>query len=96
MSSIVINYLTRFAFFHSKGNLFNLELNELYNATMGSRPQNSSEPDVMQKAVSCSCCNWKGKACESRKSEIAFSTFTETELFCPRCNTYVGFVSGAK
>ena len=96
MSSIVLNYLTRFAFFQLKGNLFNLELKDLYGAAAGSRPQPYSEPDISQNAISCGCCQWKGKVGESRKNHIAFSTFTETELFCPRCNTYMGFVNGSK
>jgi len=95
MSTIVLNYLTRFAFFQLKGNYFNLELKDLQEAAFGNR-HNISEPDVQQKAVGCSCCQWKGKVGESKKAHIQFSGITETELFCPRCNTYMGFVSGNK
>ncbi len=96
MSSIVLNYLTRFAFFQLKGNFFNLELKELQGTASGHRPPYNSEPDVQQKAIGCSCCHWKGRVGESQKNIISFSGFTETELFCPRCNTYMGFVSGNK
>lgn len=96
MSSIVLNYLTRFAFFQSKGNLFNLELKDLQDALIGNRPPTYSEPDIQQQAIGCSCCQWKGRVGESRKAYITFSGFSETELFCPRCNTYMGFVSGSK
>lgn len=96
MSSIVINYLTRFAFFQLKGGLFNLELKDLQEAAFGNRQQHYNEPDIQQKSIGCTCCQWKGKVGESRQSYIQFSGFTETELFCPSCNTYMGFVAGNK
>ena len=96
MSSIVLNYLTRFAFFQLKGTFFNLELKDLQDAAFGNRQQHYNEPDIQQKSIGCTCCQWKGKVGESRQSYIQFSGFTETELFCPSCNTYMGFVAGNK
>ncbi len=96
MSTLVLNYLTRFAFLPIKANIFNLELRDIYGVLQNNRQTNATEPAYAQKTTSCSCCQWKGKVADIRKNYISFTAISEIELFCPRCNTYMGFVSGDK
>lgn len=94
MSTLVLHYLTRFSFLQLKGLFFNLDLSDLYTLRQSNK---APGPDpVYQQITSCSCCNWKGKIADSRRQYITFTVISEVELFCPRCNTYMGFVSGDK
>lgn len=93
MSTLVIHYFNRFTFLPLKGIFFNLELSDLY-IIRQREPQAPVPESPFQKMTTCSCCNWKGKAADSRKRHIALTAISEVELFCPRCNTYMGFVNG--
>ena len=44
--------------------------------------------------IDCSACSWKGKA-EQTIQEHLFLT-DATELYCPQCNNYLGFVNEAE
>jgi len=89
MTTLVTHYLTRFSLLQLKENVLNLDT--LYATRNTDRP--APQPPATQKPASCSCCNWKGKVAESRKNYIMLATISEVELFCPRCNTYMGFVN---
>ena len=89
MTTLVTHYVTRFLFLQLKENVLNLDL--LYATRNANSP--APQPPAAQKAASCSCCNWKGKVADSRKNYITLAAISEVELFCPRCNTYMGFVN---
>ena len=87
MSGIVLNYLHRLAFISMKHHLLNTNFKQVNDAA----PADTNT--FMQKSVSCRCCNWKGKVHEAQKNYFFTSTISEIEIFCPRCSTYIGFVS---
>lgn len=39
----------------------------------------------------CKCCNWKGKSSETTKKHLLLSDDVELEMFCPKCQRYIGF-----
>lgn len=43
-------------------------------------------------SVACKCCGWKGKDSETRSEVFYLEQVTELELFCPQCNSYIGFL----
>ncbi len=43
--------------------------------------------------VSCSKCGWRGRGSDLVTGEFLFMT-DATELFCPDCNAYLGFLNG--
>lgn len=93
MSTLVLHYVTRFTFLPIKGIFFNLELKDLYSIRERT-PQAPPPQSPFQNITTCNCCTWKGKAADSRKRHIALTDISEIELFCPRCNTYMGFING--
>ena len=43
--------------------------------------------------IKCGCCAWKGKRTETKKKFIFLNRISEMELYCPKCNKYLGFLS---
>ena len=56
----------------------------------------ASEAYFKQKSVSCTCCKWKGKVGEAQKQYVFLSEIAEIEMFCPKCATYIGFITDEK
>ncbi|MER3497761.1 MAG: hypothetical protein C4308_03540 [Chitinophagaceae bacterium] len=47
-----------------------------------------------EQSVECFNCSWEGKLKELKKGEL-LELNRMTELFCPQCNKYLGFVQHA-
>ena len=43
--------------------------------------------------VSCTCCGWKGEELKTRKHYLEVEGIAELELYCPKCNQYLCFIS---
>ena len=51
------------------------------------------EPET---SLTCSCCGWKGSQLKARKHYLVVEAIAEIELFCPKCNQYLGFIAEPK
>jgi len=49
------------------------------------------EADNNDQQIECHHCHWKGTAGELKKGEH-FLLSNMTEIFCPRCHKYLGFI----
>ena len=58
-----------------------------------SHSQNGSKPKETEKSttITCKCCHWQGKDTEAKTEVIFLEHTTELELYCPKCNSYIGF-----
>jgi hypothetical protein len=43
--------------------------------------------------LTCTCCKWKGTEMKARKFYLEVENIAELELYCPKCNQYLGFTS---
>lgn len=43
--------------------------------------------------LTCTCCGWKGADRKTKKHYMFVAKIAEVELFCPKCNHYLGFIS---
>ncbi|MEO6070741.1 MAG: hypothetical protein ABIN57_05890 [Chitinophagaceae bacterium] len=46
-----------------------------------------------QSPTICKCCGWKGKLAQAQKNYFFHAAISELEFFCPKCSTYLGFIS---
>jgi hypothetical protein len=44
-------------------------------------------------SITCGCCGWKGQEMKAKKHYLVVGKIAELELFCPKCNHYMGFLS---
>jgi hypothetical protein len=49
------------------------------------------DDDLNDRQIECQHCRWHGNANELKKGEFFLLT-NITELFCPSCNKYLGFI----
>jgi len=52
------------------------------------------EADHNAQHVECHRCHWQGSSSELHRGEY-FPLGDFTEIFCPRCNKYLGFIQHA-
>ena len=93
MTHLAINPENRFAFFSVKENflekLFGKQRDNAQKSTHKVIVEASAQHDIM----TCKCCSWKGKSSETKKEFLFINKISELELFCPKCNSYLGFIS---
>lgn len=58
-----------------------------------SNSQKDSKPKDTEKSttITCKCCQWQGKDTEAKTEVFFLEHTTELELYCPKCNSYIGF-----
>ena len=49
--------------------------------------------DQFHSTTICKCCGWKGKFSAAQKNYFFHAPISELEFFCPKCSTYLGFIS---
>ncbi len=92
MPAIVLNAFQRITFFVSK-------YEQAYIGKAKATPKDPSKQTgdaayLKLDIVKCKCCNWQGKSSETKQEFLFLPYATELELFCPKCNRYLCFISG--
>lgn len=91
MSTIVLNYLT--SFLSMRDQLLNTMEKELNNVAQSKTGETEEENHYANAASNCRCCGWKGKFSQTQKNYFFLGNISEIESFCPKCHTYLGFIS---
>lgn len=60
-------------------------------AASGPKRSHKKEEDNKAKVLTCKCCKWQGKDTEAKTEVFFLENTTELELYCPKCNSYLGF-----
>ena len=60
--------------------------------TIATKSNSKSVKQDGETVVACKCCGWKGKDAEAKSDVLYVENVTELELFCPQCNSYIGFL----
>jgi hypothetical protein len=95
MSAIALSYINRINFFGMKEEVTDI-VNGMNNIAQPALKSDASDADYMKSISGCKCCGWKGKFSQTQKKYLFFKTISEIESFCPKCDTYLGFISEVK
>ena len=91
MAAIVLNYINRLTFFTMKD-----YVTDALNRQQPLAIEPKTTPSVMVQfhtLTTCKCCGWKGKYAQAQKNYFVHGPIAELEFFCPKCSTYLGFIS---
>jgi hypothetical protein len=91
MAAVVLNYINRLSFFTMKEYVTDAVIKQLQAAA-----EQKAQPIEMahlQTVTTCKCCGWKGKYGQAQKNYFFHAPISELEFFCPKCSTYLGFIT---
>ncbi len=93
MTHLAINTVNRYAFIQVRENVIGKIFKKQKESVLKSTHNLIVEKTAKNELLSCKCCSWKGKSAETKKEFLFTNLISELELFCPKCNSYVGFIS---
>ena len=92
MSTLILHSLNRFTFLFHKDFLLARPAQN-FRAAQLSSPAVTAYASMDIHPVNCKCCGWKGTDSQTKNEVLFLDCATELELFCPDCNSYVGFLN---
>jgi len=90
MAAIVLNYINRFTLLSMK-DLVTESMNKPQPAAAAKEAPSAMA--LLHTVTTCKCCGWKGKFSAAQKNYFFHAPISELEFFCPKCSTYLGFIS---
>ena len=89
MAAIVLNYINRLTLLNMKDIVTDALSKPVINIT----EQKEKVTETLQTQTVCKCCGWKGKYGQAQKNYFFHAPISELEFFCPKCSTYLGFIT---